>query len=171
VVLVDDAEALGPGDDDLLVAHLHGTLAVATGAGARAARPGLPRVIASSTGADTANRYRGLLAELKAGRCGIVVGGVQPGDGEVFGLRLTAGRATLPGRGVLVDRGRAVTVQVAQLAPEPSGTADRSTLREGGADVGPRIAWLAGRGKDHPNHELGRGPHGVGRILRGVPLG
>jgi hypothetical protein len=102
-------------------------------------------VIAVSTAADVANRYRGLLAELKAGRCGIVVGGVQPGDGEIFGVRLTAGRATLPGRGVLVDRGRATTVQVAHpdRALEPPDTPGRFAQgRRGG--TGHRIGWRPG---------------------------
>jgi hypothetical protein len=82
--------------------------------------------------------YAGILAELRARRTGLLLGALGPGDAEGFGLRLPPRPAGPPGRGLLVVRGRAVTVQVALPSAPPgrpeAGCPDAESLRHRHAD-------------------------------------
>ncbi|WP_082220950.1 FtsK/SpoIIIE domain-containing protein [Luteipulveratus halotolerans] len=70
-------------------------------------------LLAAGTTSDMTGAFRGVAHELRRRQCGIVL---QPDrhDSEVFGTRLPDVRRRVPGRGVLVRRGRAVEVQVAR---------------------------------------------------------
>ncbi|TDD92510.1 FtsK/SpoIIIE domain-containing protein [Actinomadura rubrisoli] len=103
-VLVDDAELLA---DDRLAGPLDGLTA--------AARDGGALVIAAGTTEDLApHRYRGWLARIRRGRCGILLNPVSHLDGEILDARLP--RSTCggwpPGRGLLAWRGGLTAVQV-----------------------------------------------------------
>jgi DNA segregation ATPase FtsK/SpoIIIE, S-DNA-T family len=73
--------------------------------------------------------YTGILSELRPRRTGLLLGALGPGDGEGFGLRLPPRPAGPPGRGLLVVRGQATSVQVALPSwaddPEQQGLRDR----------------------------------------------
>ena len=90
--------------------------------GGRAGDPGCgpaatgPHLLAGSTPPEAALAFRGLLARLRAERCGLLTGAVGPSDGEAFGVRLAARPAGPPGRALLVLPGRTVAVQVADPA-------------------------------------------------------
>ena len=109
LISVDDAHLLtGTRIEDLLVDH--------------AARHG-PRVAmhvaAELDGAATA--FRGLLPQLARSRTAVILQPGMPGDGAVVGARLPVGDLPVPGRGVLVHRGRTTRIQVAAPA-EGDGT-------------------------------------------------
>jgi S-DNA-T family DNA segregation ATPase FtsK/SpoIIIE len=90
VALVDDVSHL---DDGPLASQLHDLV--------RSATPGLT-VIAAGRSDELATTYRGLGAELRRNRCGLLL---QPGpaDGDILGLRLARQREYQPpGRGILV---------------------------------------------------------------------
>ena len=71
-------------------------------------------VLVAAGGLDElAAAYRGLPAELRRGRCALVLGPTGPLDGEPWGVRLAPAGPPLPGRGVLVRHGRQQPVQVA----------------------------------------------------------
>jgi S-DNA-T family DNA segregation ATPase FtsK/SpoIIIE len=57
--------------------------------------------------------FRGLAAEARRGRTGLLLGALGPGDGEIFGLRLPRSAGGPTGRGLLVIRGTSAPVQVA----------------------------------------------------------
>jgi DNA segregation ATPase FtsK/SpoIIIE, S-DNA-T family len=56
--------------------------------------------------------YRGLTAEARSGRCGLLLCPRGPLDGDLLGVRTAAATEPLPGRGVLAVRGLATPVQV-----------------------------------------------------------
>lgn len=106
LISVDDAHLLaGTRVEDLLVGH-------AARHGPRAAL----HVAAELEGAGTA--FRGLLPQLARSRTAVVLHPGMPGDGALVGARLPVGDLSVPGRGVLVHRGRATRIQV--VAPGPS---------------------------------------------------
>ncbi|ANS80562.1 Cell division protein FtsK [Serinicoccus hydrothermalis] len=72
-------------------------------------------LVAADTEAAT-SAFRGILALVTRSRSGVVLQPRSPGDGAVLGASLPVGDLQLPGRGVLVHRGRCTRVQVA--APE-----------------------------------------------------
>jgi S-DNA-T family DNA segregation ATPase FtsK/SpoIIIE len=58
--------------------------------------------------------YRGLTVEARRNRCGLLLGPAGPVEGDLLGLRVARGGGDArPGRGLLVARGRAQSVQVA----------------------------------------------------------
>ncbi|WP_088319560.1 FtsK/SpoIIIE domain-containing protein [Kineosporia sp. R_H_3] len=76
--------------------------------------------VVAATAADAVVAFRGLLAAARRSRCGLLLGTCGPGEAEVLGVRDAPPRTTVPGRGVVVDRGRATPVQVART---PGATA------------------------------------------------
>ncbi|HMJ75781.1 MAG TPA: FtsK/SpoIIIE domain-containing protein, partial [Iamia sp.] len=76
---------------------------------------GLAVVVAATTDDLLLHRYRGWLADLRRARTGLLLAPGSPTDGEVFDLKLprSTGGTVPPGRGLVVDRGRAEPVQVA----------------------------------------------------------
>lgn len=67
-------------------------------------------------GADlesSANVFRGLVPHVARHRTGVILQPGSPRDGAVLGASLPVGDLRVPGRGVLVDRGRCVRLQVA----------------------------------------------------------
>jgi S-DNA-T family DNA segregation ATPase FtsK/SpoIIIE len=119
-VLVDGPLPLPPDLDDALSRHLvHGrTLRRSAAADAGSVADGCPgTVVLACEPGQVVTAYAGVLADLRVHRTGLLLGGLGPGDGEGFGLRLPPRPAGPPGRGLLVVRGRAVTVQVA--LPDP----------------------------------------------------
>jgi S-DNA-T family DNA segregation ATPase FtsK/SpoIIIE len=108
-LLVDDVRsaAAPPGEpaalmDDLLTGH--------------ASRGG--RLVLSSTATEVLTAYRGPLALARPARSGLLLGSSEPGDGEVFGVRLGRRPAGPPGRALLIQAGRVSPVQLA-LPPTP----------------------------------------------------
>jgi hypothetical protein len=83
-----------------------------TGAARGSGTPG-PRLLAGATPSEAALAFRGLLARLRAERCGLLTGALGPGDGEAFGVRLASRPAGPAGRGLLVQPGRSLAVQLA----------------------------------------------------------
>jgi DNA segregation ATPase FtsK/SpoIIIE, S-DNA-T family len=119
-VLVDGPLPLPPELDDALSRHLvHGrALRRTTTRDAGSGADGCPgTVVLACEPAQVVTAYAGVLADLRVHRTGLLLGDLSPGDGEGFGLRLPPRPAGPPGRGLLVVRGRAVTVQVA--LPDP----------------------------------------------------
>ncbi|MGH3731412.1 MAG: FtsK/SpoIIIE domain-containing protein, partial [Micromonosporaceae bacterium] len=108
-VLVDDAELLADGPTaDLLERFV------------RTARDEGNLVIAAGTTDDLMmQRYRGWLAAVRRGRCGLLLNPSSYVDGEVFDLKLP--RSTYggwpPGRGLLVARGDSTPIQVPVTEP------------------------------------------------------
>ena len=106
-VLVDDAARLaGTATEALLVAHLRGA---GSGGGA---------VVVVCEVGQVMSAYTGLLGEVRGSRLGLLLGGVDPGDGEAFGMRLAPRPGGPPGRGLMICRGGVTPVQVA-LPPWP----------------------------------------------------
>ena len=74
-------------------------------------------VVGAGTTSDLLTTYRGLAVELRRGRTGILLHPGSPIDGDLFGLRLSAaelpGARPPPGRGLLVQHGCAVPLQIA----------------------------------------------------------
>jgi S-DNA-T family DNA segregation ATPase FtsK/SpoIIIE len=98
LLLVDDA--------DLLSRDTHRLLAGMLATGARA-------VFACSPSPTVAGLPA--LVGLRANPLGIVLGPRSATDGDIFGLRLDVDGKPPPGRGVLVDSGRSVEIQVAKV--------------------------------------------------------
>lgn len=106
LVVVDDAHLLaGTPTEDLLVE------AVTVG------RRDL--LVAADTDA-AAGSFRGLVPAAARGRTAVILQPSAPGEGAIVGVRLPVGDVPVPGRGVLVRRGRCTRVQVA--APPASAT-------------------------------------------------
>ncbi len=71
---------------------------------------------------DLAIGFRGFVVEARRSRCGVLLAPRGPLDGEVFGVRLsrqTGGRVP-PGRGLLVEHGTAVALQIAAPSGAPA---------------------------------------------------
>ncbi|MEJ5946177.1 FtsK/SpoIIIE domain-containing protein [Pseudokineococcus basanitobsidens] len=114
VLLVDDADLLEGTSTGRAVAEV-----VAEHALAGADHGGREvLVVVAATTAGALARGSGLLAAGRRTRSGVLLAPGGPMDGEALGLRATRwGRAVLPGRGVLVRRGVATVLQVAEPAP------------------------------------------------------
>jgi S-DNA-T family DNA segregation ATPase FtsK/SpoIIIE len=120
VVLVDDAELVqGSGVEPALLSVLRGDLP-----------RGRAALVLAGTTVDLAAAFRGVVAEARKGRTGVLLGPHSPVDGELFGLRAPRVREAPPGRGLLVVQGRASPVQVAaaSLPPDPVPLSDRILL-------------------------------------------
>jgi S-DNA-T family DNA segregation ATPase FtsK/SpoIIIE len=120
-VLVDDIQPGVPGSaqdalEDLLIARV-GTN---------------PLVIASST-AELLGAYRGVLAAARTTRSGILLGSAGPGEAEAFGLRSDRRPPGPPGRALLIQDGRPVSVQLS-LPPCLQEAPSRPDACPGGAD-------------------------------------
>lgn len=100
-VLVDDAEAVhDSGIDRAVMALLHPA-------------DERPRaVVVAGSSADLASQFRGLGADARRNRLGLLLW-PGPGDGDLLGARVPRSSDHLPGRGILVARGRQVPLQVA----------------------------------------------------------
>ena len=107
-VLVDDTQTGGiagtvqDGVEDLLAAH------VAVG-----------RLVVACSASELLGAYRGLLAVVRTARSGLLLGPSGPGEADVFGLRVERRPAGPPGRALLIQSGRAVTMQLS--LPPPLG--------------------------------------------------
>jgi len=104
-VVLDDLDALGLAAPAAVEA-LHAALGEL---------PAL-RVVASSATSTAAGAFRGLVAELRNRRRGLVLDPAAQGSAEVFGADLAwhvDPQARVPGRGVLVDGSTVVPLQVA----------------------------------------------------------
>jgi S-DNA-T family DNA segregation ATPase FtsK/SpoIIIE len=103
VVLVDDAELLA---DSMLSEPLRGLIV-----SGRDADHGL--VLAGTT-TDLGRAYSGFIPEALKSRCGLIVAVDSPGDGDLFGVRLSRNAGPGPlGRGLLIRPGRAEPIQIA----------------------------------------------------------
>jgi len=103
VVLVDDAELLA---DSMLSEPLRALIV-----SGRDADHGL--VLAGTT-TDLGRAYSGFIPEALKSRCGLIVAVDSPGDGDLFGVRLSRNAGPGPlGRGLLIRPGRAEPIQVA----------------------------------------------------------
>ncbi|MFZ5872090.1 MAG: AAA family ATPase, partial [Actinomycetota bacterium] len=106
VVLVDDVGAVeGSAAEDVLLEHL------ADGGG----------VVVAGDPTELGSRFRGLAAEARRGRTGLLLSPTGYADGDVLGVAVRRAGQVRPGRGYLVRRGAAVPVQVA--LPEAPATA------------------------------------------------
>ena len=105
-VLVDDAEAVeGTGTEGLLLAHL------------RAPESG---VVVAGGAAELGARFRGLAAELRRARTGVLLSPTGYADGDVLGVTVPRVRTVRAGRGHLVRAGVVQQLQVATVeAPDP----------------------------------------------------
>jgi S-DNA-T family DNA segregation ATPase FtsK/SpoIIIE len=74
-------------------------------------------VVVSGTTVELAATYRGLAADVRRSRTGLLLGPPGPADGDLLVSRLPPAMTTPgpPGRGVLVVRGRPLLVQVPTL--------------------------------------------------------
>ncbi|WP_195849256.1 FtsK/SpoIIIE domain-containing protein [Arsenicicoccus cauae] len=115
VVLVDDLEHLldSPVEQVLVALARHAVT-----------HPGGPVLVASGTTQHLAATYRGLATELRRAATGLVLQPRHASEGDLLGVALPRLHAPPPGRGVLVDRGRTLVVQVAL----PRAPADRGTI-------------------------------------------
>ncbi|HYO86305.1 MAG TPA: FtsK/SpoIIIE domain-containing protein [Dermatophilaceae bacterium] len=112
-VLVDDAEMLDPGAEDLLLSHLRrarptpdrGNL---TGSD----RNGFASVVAAGRSTELASRYHGLIGELRRAGHALVLHPNQH-DAEFLGVALATDMASHPGRGLIVSGRTTQRVQVA----------------------------------------------------------
>jgi S-DNA-T family DNA segregation ATPase FtsK/SpoIIIE len=101
VLLLDTGWASVPGLQECAVRHL--------AAGGTALR-----VVAAATAAEVAVAFRGLLADLRGLRTGLLLGSRSAADGDALGVRAPPSAGLPPGRGLLVSRGHARPVQVAR---------------------------------------------------------
>ena len=109
LVLVDDAEQVqGTSVEPVLMSVLR-----QDGPGAGAA------IVLAGTTTDLAAAFRGVIAEARRSRTGLLLGPHSPVDGELLGVRVPRLRQAPPGRGLLVDSGAATPVQVARSDVDP----------------------------------------------------
>ena len=125
-VLVDDADAMeGARAEDVLLAHLqrdeHGGVVLAGGA------------------TELGARYRGLAAEVRRARTGILLSPTGYADGDLLGAVVPRARGVRPGRGYLVRQGGVEVVQLAVPGPAASDPAAAP------APPPPAVAAAAGR--------------------------
>lgn len=112
VVLVDDADRLDDAPVRPVLAEISGHAAHDDGA-----------VAVATTTASLAARFRGL--DVEVARLGhALLLSPRPADGDLLGVRLRPPPEAerRPGRGVVVDGGRATAIQVLHEAPGPAGT-------------------------------------------------
>jgi len=141
LLLVDDADLLEGSEVAQALSRAAEGLVPGIALGAPAGRPPAPLlrpgdllVLAASTPVAVA-RSSGLLATGRRTRSGLLLGPSGPLDGEALGLPLRhRGAAAPPGRGLLVRRGRATTVQVALPAPG-AGRAGLPSTRTAGSPL------------------------------------
>jgi len=105
LVLVDDVEVVDGSVVEPLLARLVST----------ASETGQAVAAAGST-PEMLGRFSGLSVQLRRPGSGVVLGPAAVTDGDLLGVRLGRQEQRLPGRGVMVDRGRCVAVQVATAA-------------------------------------------------------
>jgi S-DNA-T family DNA segregation ATPase FtsK/SpoIIIE len=96
-------------------------------------RVGIGPVVVASSPTELLSAYRGLPAVAKSARSGLLLGPAGPGEAEVFGLRSERRPPGPPGRALLIQGGRAVSVQLAlppalarpppHAVPPPAGAA------------------------------------------------
>jgi S-DNA-T family DNA segregation ATPase FtsK/SpoIIIE len=103
-LLVDDAELLV---DSLLGPVLERAV--------REARDTGSVVVAAGTTEELVTGYRGFVVDLRRAKAGLLLSPQSPGDGDLLGVRLSraVGGEVVPGRGLLVQRGQVLPVQVA----------------------------------------------------------
>ncbi len=103
-VVVDDCERLlDSRTEDLLLPRV------------RAGRAGGPGgVVAAGSTHELLGMFRGLGPELAKARSGLLLTPAAAADGELVGIRAPRCDTPVPGRGVLVQRGRSVEIQVAR---------------------------------------------------------
>jgi S-DNA-T family DNA segregation ATPase FtsK/SpoIIIE len=70
-------------------------------------------VLAGGT-TELASRFRGVTVEARRSRTGVLLSPASAVDGDLFGIRVPTGGRQMPGRGLLVVRGRVTPVQVAR---------------------------------------------------------
>ncbi len=99
-VLVDDADLLSGSPVDALLDEL-------------VRRRSTTAVVLAGTPSALVGSYRGVVASVRAARTGLLLSPTGSADGEVLGVRVQPPDRLVPGRGVLVVRGRQTPVQVA----------------------------------------------------------
>jgi len=114
-------------DLDLLLRARPGLEDILTGPAGAPLDPGVPRLVAAARTDRAAAAYRGPLADLRSSAPVLVLSPLAPGSVDVAGCELwpvvDPAWPDHPGRGALVDRGRAVPVQVAPAANPPGSGA------------------------------------------------
>jgi S-DNA-T family DNA segregation ATPase FtsK/SpoIIIE len=129
VVLVDDVDRLaGTGTEEVLLRLLLAPAAGADHAGLQHPGPPAAVVVAAGTTAELLAAYRGLAAQLRRSRSGLVLHPSGPGDGELLGTALPRSPPGPVGRATLVTGGRA---RVVQLAAPWSPRSDEATPGHG----------------------------------------
>ena len=107
VVLADDAETL---HDTPVEAPLLDLLR----ADARSGPLGASALVLAGSTTELAGRFRGVTVEARRSRTGVLLSPASAVDGDLFGIRVPPGGRRIPGRGLLVVRGRVTPVQVAR---------------------------------------------------------
>ncbi|CAN5188664.1 hypothetical protein BH24ACT10_BH24ACT10_11970 [soil metagenome] len=81
----------------------------------REARDAGTVIVAAGTTEELVTGYRGFVVDLRKARTGVLLSPQCSGDGDLLGVRLSraTGGDVLPGRGLLVRRGRAEPLQLA----------------------------------------------------------
>ncbi|NNU28112.1 FtsK/SpoIIIE domain-containing protein [Isoptericola sediminis] len=121
-------------------------------------------VVASATTQGAVMAHRGVLAELRGRRTGVVLAPGERGADEVLGTvvsEVADPGPPRPGRGALVQAGHAVCVQVVRIDAEPDGSAERvlddPPRHEADQDDGSQ------QEHQHPAERRGDGPAGEQR--------
>ncbi|MGB9377549.1 MAG: FtsK/SpoIIIE domain-containing protein [Mycobacteriales bacterium] len=70
-------------------------------------------IVVAGLADEMAASYRGIAADARRHRVGLLLSPTSPVDGDVFGVRLSRGFDARPGRGLLCNRGTTMPVQVA----------------------------------------------------------
>ncbi len=105
LLLVDDAELL-----------VDSGLSYVLEKAVREARDAGTVVVAAGTTEELVTGYRGFVVDLRKARAGVLLSPQSSGDGDLLGVRLSraTGGDVLPGRGLLVRRGRVEPLQLAR---------------------------------------------------------
>lgn len=77
-------------------------------------------LVVAGTTDDLVNQFRGLVADARRSRCGLLLSPAGPADGDLFGVRLPRALCAgpdPPGRGLLLRRGGILPIQV--IDPQP----------------------------------------------------
>jgi DNA segregation ATPase FtsK/SpoIIIE, S-DNA-T family len=107
VVLADDAETLHD-------APVEAPLLDLLRADARSGPLGASALVLAGSTTELATRFRGVTVEARRSRTGVLLSPASAVDGDLFGVRVPPGSRQVPGRGLLVVRGRVTPVQVAR---------------------------------------------------------